>query len=200
MPTSKATLRRFWAGIPVQSKTFKEICKVIGIDDWKRIVRPSDLARRSKSHLLAQNQRRLAFAIAGSIEEIDKRKLDAIVALLNKIGGDMSIEILDVEEGSIKLILSGSPTALARVESLFRSGGLQEVANVPVRCVVFNEQRRDYGDAQQPYPGRADSTYRTLKSRQRDGNNEPSSRASWGVGLFILVLLLAITILIASLG
>ena len=80
------------------------------------------------------------FAIAGSIEEIDKRKLDAIVALLNKLGGDTSIEILDVDEGSVRLILGGSPEALEGIEALFVSGELAELIDVAVQDVHFLEK------------------------------------------------------------
>jgi uncharacterized protein YjbI with pentapeptide repeats len=134
--TSVATLRRFCAGQPIQTKTFQEICKAVGIIDWESI---ADFERTDESPAKAY-PKRLCFAIAGSIEEIDKNKLDAIVALLQKLGGDTSIEILDIDEGSIKLILGGSPEALEKIEALFKSGDLTEVFRSSVQAVHLLEK------------------------------------------------------------
>ena len=129
--TSKATLRRFWASVPIQSHTFKDICTAVGIADWESIVDDEDL----ESSNAQISSKRLSFAIAGSIEKMDKHKLDAMVALIRKLGGDASIEILDIDEGSIKLILGGSSEALQRVEALFSSGQLEKIADIAVQDV-----------------------------------------------------------------
>jgi uncharacterized protein YjbI with pentapeptide repeats len=131
--TSIATLKRFSRGLAIQSEIFQEICKAVGITDWESI---ADFERIDES-LDKVYTKRLCFAIAGSIEEIDKNKLDAIVALLQKLGGDTTIEILDIDEGSIKLILGGSPEALERIESLFLSGELTEVLGTLVQDAYF---------------------------------------------------------------
>jgi uncharacterized protein YjbI with pentapeptide repeats len=135
--TSVSTLRRFWAGLAIQSDTFKAICEVAGIKDWESV---GDFENGKDLSLNAIYEKRLSFAIAGSIEEIDKHKLDAIVALLQKLGGDTSIEVLDIDEGSIKLILGGSPEALKKIEALFRSGALTEVSGSSVQDVHFLEK------------------------------------------------------------
>ena len=129
--TSPATMRRFWAGMAVQSTTLRAICAAVGIEDWKRIVEEPIRAKENDSI----SSKRLSFAIAGSIEEIDKHKLDAIVGLLRQLGGDTSIEILDIDEGSVRLTLGGSSAALERIESLFHSGELTEVLSIPVESV-----------------------------------------------------------------
>ena len=129
--TSKATLRRFWGGINIQTKAFQDICKAVGLEDWESIAdfeSEDDLPPKTY-------EKRLSFAIAGSIEEIDKHKLDAIVALLRKLGGDADIEILDIEEGSIKLTLGGSEESLQKLQELFDSGELQKVEGLVVENV-----------------------------------------------------------------
>jgi predicted ribosome-associated RNA-binding protein Tma20 len=131
--TSQATLRRFWTGIAIQAEAFKGICAVAGVEDWESIID----VKENPILISKKDSRRLSFAIAGSIEEIDKRKLEAIVALLNKLGGDTSIEIVDVDEGSIKLILNGSSEALERIESLAISGELTEVFDISVQDIHF---------------------------------------------------------------
>lgn len=45
------------------------------------------------------DEERLAFAIAGSVSKIDIQKLKAIVGVLQKITGDTSLEIVDIEKG-----------------------------------------------------------------------------------------------------
>ena len=72
-------------------------------------------------------QKRLAFAIAGSIDSVDQKKLQAIVTLLQKMTGDTSIEIIDIQEGSIRLILNGSEQGLERILSLYESGELNSL-------------------------------------------------------------------------
>lgn len=135
--TSRATLRRFWAGVAISSETFQDICFAAGIENWESI---TDLAEKIE-HVSRSGSKRLTFAIAGSIEEIDKQKLDAIVGLLRKLGGDTSIEILDVEEGSIKLILGGSSEGLDRLKDLFESGQLANIFEISVEDVHFLEKR-----------------------------------------------------------
>ncbi|NEP59019.1 MAG: pentapeptide repeat-containing protein, partial [Symploca sp. SIO2G7] len=134
--TSKATLRRFWGGVKIQTEAFQEICKAVGIEDWESI---SD-----NDHTQPKTyEKRLSFAIAGSIEKIDKQKLDAIVALLRKLGGDAEIEILDIEEGSIKLTLGGSEESLQRLQDLFESGELREVEGILVQNVQLLEKEEN---------------------------------------------------------
>ncbi|NES81234.1 MAG: hypothetical protein F6K10_07380 [Moorea sp. SIO2B7] len=83
----------------------------------------------------SQEPGRLAFAIAGTLDNIDRAKLNAIAALLKKISGDASIEIIDLDEGSIKIILEGSEEGLSKIQELFESGELNEVEGFPVEYV-----------------------------------------------------------------
>lgn len=129
--TSEATLRRFWAGKQIHTATFKAICETVGLDEWESIA-ALDIGDEAVPE---KYKKRLSFAIAGSIEELDKQKLDAIVALLKKIGGDTEIEIVSIEEGSIKLTLSGSSDALERIELLFKVGDLTEVLETAIKDV-----------------------------------------------------------------
>lgn len=83
------------------------------------------------------SQKQLAFAIAGSFDEVDHAKLKAIVALLQKISGDATIEIIRVEEGSIRIILNGSDKGLERIKELVESGELTEVLGTSVKYAQF---------------------------------------------------------------
>ncbi|MBF2088502.1 MAG: pentapeptide repeat-containing protein, partial [Synechococcales cyanobacterium K32_A2020_035] len=134
--TSTATLKRFWAGVTIASDTFRAICKAVGIEDWEAIVEFEDNSESSAQI----SGKRLSFVISGSIEKVDKHTLDAIVALLNKKGGDTSIGIVDIDDGSIRLILGGSEDALNRIEALFQSGELAQIEGIKVEDVHFLEK------------------------------------------------------------
>lgn len=82
-------------------------------------------------------EKQLTFVLTGTIGEVDKAKLRAIQAHLRKISGDAELTIIDVEEGSIRLRLDGSPEGLKKLEELFKSGELTEVLDIPVEDVYF---------------------------------------------------------------
>jgi hypothetical protein len=92
--TSIPTLKRFFAGVAIQADAFQAICAAVGIDDWESI---ADLETTNEL-MRHPSGRRISFAIVGSVENMDKLKLDSIVALLQKIGGDVTIEILESDE------------------------------------------------------------------------------------------------------
>jgi len=83
--------------------------------------------------------KKLAFAIAGSIKEVDEPTLKAIVALLRQKSDDASIEVVRVEMGSIKYILSGTEEGLERLKSLVDSGELPEILDHEVEYADFLE-------------------------------------------------------------
>ena len=68
-----------------------------------------------------------AFAISGEVGNISPGELAAIVQLLRQKTGDDSIEIAFFTEGSIKLVLNGSPEGLEKLQKLYDSGELAEV-------------------------------------------------------------------------
>ena len=78
---------------------------------------------------------KIAFAIAGTLNDIDRTKLNVIVALLKKMSGDAELEIIDLDEGSIKIILEGSEEGLQKIKELFESGELEEIEGFPIEYV-----------------------------------------------------------------
>lgn len=77
----------------------------------------------------------LSFAIAGNLGDMNPAELQAIVELIRKKTGDDSIDIAFFREGSIKLILSGSPDGLNKLQELFESGELENLPIPPVENV-----------------------------------------------------------------
>ena len=94
-------------------------------------------ANANNAHASSSQGRRLAFAIAGSVDEVDEAKLKAITELLQKMSGDTTISIVEIQDGSIRLILDGSPDGLERLQQLFDSGELSTVLGAPVEYVRF---------------------------------------------------------------
>ena len=92
-----------------------------------------DFASTATQKVIGEKQ--LTFVLTGTISDIDKAKLRAIQAHLRKISGDAELTIIDVEEGSIKIKLNGSPEGLNKLEELFKSGKLTEVLGIPVESV-----------------------------------------------------------------
>ena len=83
----------------------------------------------------------VTFSVLGSVEPINAKKLKSLLLQLQKLSGDATIYIDDIELGSIRLILSGSQEGLERLEALFKSGELSEVFDIPVEDVRFIEPK-----------------------------------------------------------
>ncbi|XHX75963.1 MAG: S1 RNA-binding domain-containing protein [Stenomitos frigidus ULC029] len=79
------------------------------------------------------------FVLTGSVDEVSKQRLEAIVTHLREITGDTSLTLLKIESGSIKLVLEGSGEGFRRLESLFASGELGQVLGIPVQRVRRRE-------------------------------------------------------------
>ncbi|MDB9529951.1 pentapeptide repeat-containing protein [Oscillatoria sp. CS-180] len=77
-----------------------------------------------------------AFAVSGKMGDLSPAELAAIVQLLRQKTGDGSIELAFFTEGSIKLVLNGTPEGLDKLQELFDSAELTEVLdNRPVEYV-----------------------------------------------------------------
>ncbi|NET25821.1 pentapeptide repeat-containing protein [Okeania sp. SIO1I7] len=86
----------------------------------------------------------IEFIITGSIKNTrHKRKVKAIEKLLQELGCDPTLVIDDVDEGSLKFVLKGSPEGLERIERLFNSGELTEIFDVPIENVEFIEPEKE---------------------------------------------------------
>jgi hypothetical protein len=81
------------------------------------------------------------FVITGSISDVDKSTLEAIVVHIQKITGDASLTLLEVESGSIKLIIEGSGESFRLLKSLVESGELNQVLEIPVQEVNLRETK-----------------------------------------------------------
>ena len=111
---ARATVSNFFNRKPIAHENFTEICKILKLE-WRDITEiaeeettqddaPESSATPVSSKSVkeefqkiddkvkqVEKQIRLAFAIAGTVDQVDQAKLNAIVKLLRKITGDASI-------------------------------------------------------------------------------------------------------------
>ncbi|NEP40749.1 MAG: pentapeptide repeat-containing protein, partial [Okeania sp. SIO2H7] len=88
----------------------------------------------------------LAFIITGSLNITHELTLKVIEKHLQKIAADADdaeLTIVDVDEGSLKFVLKGSPEGLEKIEKLFNSEELTEIFDVPIKNVEFIEPEKE---------------------------------------------------------
>ncbi|MEA5448455.1 pentapeptide repeat-containing protein [Leptolyngbya sp. CCNP1308] len=78
----------------------------------------------------------VAFVISGKISSSTAAELQAFVELLRKKTGDYSIDIAFFQEGSIKVILNGSPEGLTKLQEMFEAGELEQLITPPVEALA----------------------------------------------------------------
>ena len=78
----------------------------------------------------------VAFVMMGQMGDLLPNELEAIAELLRQKTGDPSISLVFSKEGSIKLILNGSPEGLAKLQEMFDSGELEQLDIPPVEAVT----------------------------------------------------------------
>lgn len=113
-----------------------EICEQENIDKISIAMSAKNTSQRHYTDTNSiEGKPLLSFAIAGTIDQVDQKILDVIIELLRQKTSDISVAIVDIQEGSIKLILTGTPEALEMIQSLYRSGELTEVEGIPIENV-----------------------------------------------------------------
>lgn len=149
---SRTTISSFFNRTkPIDHTYFTKICKTLNLE-WEEIVEKDNPMKldncqiENSTNLETNSPRLAAFVIAGSypVDDLTLAKIQALVKHLQKITGDASLEIVDIQEGSIKIILKGTPEALAMIQDLYDSGQLNEVEGVSVENVelIWNETQK----------------------------------------------------------
>ncbi|WP_293087987.1 pentapeptide repeat-containing protein, partial [Okeania sp. SIO3B5] len=86
---------------------------------------------------------KISFMISGTGDKKIKTTLKALEKHLQKFSADVELTIVDVDEGSLKFVLQGTPEGLERIERLFNSGELKEIFDVPIESVEFIEPDKE---------------------------------------------------------
>lgn len=81
----------------------------------------------------ANDRGQWVLVISATIKEIDKPIAEAIEAHLRKLAKDVSLTLLRIEDGSVRLILESTYPGFQRVSELVKSGRLNEVVGFDVQ-------------------------------------------------------------------
>lgn len=71
--------------------------------------------------------------LKATLDDLDDKQLEAIVAHIREISGDATLTLQKVEVGSIKLVLRGTEEGFNRVEYLLRTGELDNILGFPIQ-------------------------------------------------------------------
>ncbi len=118
---SRQTVAKFFAGGDVEKRFFEAICyqlnlivaEIADLESEEGQLNTSVSVNGNREQSLATltqkqtetDEERVPYAATGTIAKSDIPKVKAILALLQEITGDTSIKIVDIEKGSIRLIL-----------------------------------------------------------------------------------------------
>jgi uncharacterized protein YjbI with pentapeptide repeats len=91
----------------------------------------------TQSEKYCEKRKRGAFIIEGSLDLTPTQlaKLQAIERMLQQLTGDASLTVIDILEGSIRLVLEGSESGVDRLQELLDSGELTEILGFSVIAV-----------------------------------------------------------------
>jgi DNA-binding Xre family transcriptional regulator len=162
---AKTAVDKFFTGQPIQLDTFKKICQELTLD-WMTI---TDIAEPESSS--PKEYRQEKSLVIGAEAAISRRevtvndvrtgKFKAMVVLegdldslpnvtilttiLRQYSGD-TIKIVDIQQGSIRLIIEGSPEDIDRLLSRFEAGGITELDGFPVESERILDNSADGSD------------------------------------------------------
>ena len=154
---SRTTVNKFFQSQPIQLDTFKKICQELTLN-WREVAGIEE----EKTQQRKKNTKRV-LAVDGEVEEMSAsshRKITVIEQKTGKIKAEIKLEgdinsvsnlkileailreysgntitIQDIQEGSIKLTIEGSPEDIEQLVSLIKSGDLKQIDGFPVEDI-----------------------------------------------------------------
>jgi chaperonin GroEL len=87
---------------------------------------------RLSSRATSQKRKLFVVVLSGTIEEMDRRRVEAITEHLRLISEDFSLTIHEVEAGSVRLLIESSPEGYERLRQLYGHGRLVHVLGMYV--------------------------------------------------------------------
>ncbi|MEG4092799.1 hypothetical protein [Microcoleus sp. Pol12B4] len=175
---SRSTVTKFFTQSPILYDSFKVICDSLQLK-WEEILEtteesinsqpierqlnPSSDEEGVKNKMLVRqvnivekiSQRtKTVITLKGDIDSISN--IQVIAAILKEHGGD-TIQITDIQEGSIKLIIEGSQEDIERLLNKIQSGELTELDGFPVEDaqILAEKMPEEIGHIEilPPFPG-----------------------------------------------
>ncbi|NEO69298.1 pentapeptide repeat-containing protein [Moorena sp. SIO3H5] len=161
----RTTVTKFFNFKPIQLDSFKRICDGLKLD-WTEIagiaeengskpltrnyysslelvegVEQGQAPRREVTVIDKQSKTiKVSIVLEGDIDSVENLKL--IQSILQAYSGD-SINIIDIQPGSIRLIVEGSPEDIERLVSRLKSGELNELSGFPVQDIQILSERSE---------------------------------------------------------
>jgi hypothetical protein len=78
---------------------------------------------------------RWTLTLNATLDNLDDQQLENIMSSLRLISGDASLTLQKVEAGSVKLFLEGSSKGLEQLETLLKTGQLEEILGISIQGV-----------------------------------------------------------------
>ncbi len=102
--TTESTLKRFWRQVPIHSESFINICQAVGVD-WEDVIDTWENVVDTSSNLPSQNDSpaKWLLVLSATIDESNKPQVDAIIAHLKQILGDIAITLHKIDPVSNSL-------------------------------------------------------------------------------------------------
>ena len=115
--TSQSTLGRFWARIPIRSETIEQIYLAVGIVNWEKFVSTEEEEINKPVSTVGLEGRRTyaSITLGVSLDDISPEDLHRVVTILAKYG----VSLIDQSEGSLRLLVEGSPEAIEKINAMF---------------------------------------------------------------------------------
>jgi PhnB protein len=124
---SATTWVEFTDSIDDEEHVHRLVCGIRGLEpgEW-----PTGAAGKQRSS-------RYFFIVDGTVEQLDKAKIESIVELLRKYSGDASLTLREINDGSIKMLIDGARIGYDRLLFLFRTGELTHVLDMQVQGLAL---------------------------------------------------------------
>ncbi len=120
----------------VNSYLFDQVCDHF---EWEINYNPqvnNFITHAKLTQLIAQNSNAtVKLTLDVELNKLSTPQLNGIVEELKQHGMGVTLNILEIAAGSVKLVLEGSQKGIKRIEELFRSGQLTEVSGIPIKDV-----------------------------------------------------------------
>lgn len=82
-----------------------------------------------------ESAKRWILVLSATIQEVDRKRAEAIVEHLRQISQDASLTLMEIFPGSVRLVIQGSEKAFKKIESLIGEGELDNILGIPIERV-----------------------------------------------------------------
>jgi hypothetical protein len=95
----QTALDKFWARRAIIQENFVSICQAVGVENWQDIVEETQDNKGDQT-----SDVRWLLELKGTIPDVDKPVVDALLLVLNRLSPDVSVKTQKVDPGSLELL------------------------------------------------------------------------------------------------